>query len=397
MRARPCTDVWEDAADALAVRELDPTTFRRLVVVAAHPGDGVLGAAGLLRAVAAAGGTVELVLTGDGEAALPEVRALDALGVTAAVHRLGLPGPALDEDALTAALAPLLEHADAWACPWRDDPHPDHAAVGRACRTAAPVTTHGFDFPLRARARLDPTDPSVPWDRGYRLLLSGADHTARDRAVGHAHCATTPDHLHGSREIYFRDPPAHSTPAGVFAARYRGGADPWQVRTSWYERRKRDVVLAALPREHYRLVAEPGCGPGELTRALAGRCRRLVASDVVDEAVAATAAATATTPWVEVHRSDVDSAAAFPDGADLVVLSEVLCYLTPARIDAVLDRVAAAVRPGGDVVLVHGRQWPAEAPADARAVHRRACDGDRFTTLVEHLDDEFLLHVVRRR
>jgi hypothetical protein len=29
-------------------------------------------------------------------------------------------------------------------------------------------------------------------------------------------------------------------------------------------------------------------------------------------------------------------------------------------------------------------------------VHRRVCDHDRFTTLVEHLDDEFLLHVVRR-
>ncbi|WP_245773499.1 methyltransferase [Pseudonocardia ammonioxydans] len=157
------------------------------------------------------------------------------------------------------------------------------------------------------------------------------------------------------------------------------------------------MLLAALPREHYRLGAEPGCGPGALTRELAGRCRRLVASDVVAEAVAATTAATAGSPGTEVHRSDVDDAAAVPDGADLVVLCDVLHHLLPARIDAVLDRVAGSVPAGGDVVVAHRLQWPAEAPTDARAVHRRVCGDDRFTTVVEHVDDDLLLHVVRRR
>lgn len=53
--------------------------------------------------------------------------------------------------------------------------------------------------------------------------------------------------------------------------------------------------------------------------------------------------------------------------------------------------------PGGDLVVVHWREWPAEAPADAASVHRRVCDDDRFVPLVEHVDDGFLLHVVRRR
>ncbi|SFN27897.1 O-methyltransferase [Pseudonocardia ammonioxydans] len=122
-----------------------------------------------------------------------------------------------------------------------------------------------------------------------------------------------------------------------------------------------------------------------------------MASDVVAEAVAATTAATAGSPGTEVHRSDVDDAAAVPDGADLVVLCDVLHHLLPARIDAVLDRVAGSVPAGGDVVVAHRLQWPAEAPTDARAVHRRVCGDDRFTTVVEHVDDDLLLHVVRRR
>lgn len=428
MEPRHPAGAWEDAISARAPRELDPSGFGHLVVVAAHPDDETLGAAGLLRAVTAAGGTVELVLASDGEAALPEVGSLDrealartrlgeldtalaALGVTPVLHRLGLPDSALREDDLVAALTPLLARADAWAGPWRGDPHPDHAAVGRACAAAAPVTAHGFGFPIWARTRIDPADPDVPWDRAYRLVLTVDDRAAKRRAIAaHASQTAVPsggtravlspatlEHFHGGHEVYFREPPARGAPPELFAERYAAGADPWDVRTSWYERRKRDVVLACLPRERYRLAAEPGCGLGELTRVLAGRCDRLVASDVVGEAAAASRAATAGLPGVEVRTGDLDDDASVPPGADLVVLSEVLYYLPAARVAAVLDRVAAAVAPGADVVLVHWRQWPAEAPADAATVHRRVVDDDRFATLVEHTDEDFLLHVVRRR
>lgn len=428
MEPRHPAGTWDDAVATRTTRELDPTGFTHLVVVAAHPDDETLGAAGLLRAVTAAGGTVELVLASDGEAALPEVAALDraalartrlgelddalaALGVAPVVHRLGMPDSALREDDLAAALEPLLARADAWAAPWRDDPHPDHAAVGRACAAAAPVTAHGFGFPIWARTRTDPAGPGVPWDRAYRLVLSEADRDAKRRAIAaHASQTAVPPggaravlspatlaHFHGAHEVYFRQPPAAGAPPELFARRYADGADPWDVRTSWYERRKRDVVLACLPRERYELAAEPGCGLGQLTRPLAARCDRLVAGDVVAEAASATAAATADLPGVEVRTGDLDDDGSVPRGADLVVLSEVLYYLPDDRVGAVLDRVAAAARPGADVVLVHWRGWPAEAPADAAAVHARVLRDDRFTTLVEHTDEEFLLHVVRRR
>ncbi len=209
--------------------------------------------------------------------------------------------------------------------------------------------------------------------------------------------AATLAHFDGDHEVHFREPSPSGAPPELFAGLYRDGADPWDLRGSFYERRKRDVLLACLPREHYALAAEPACGLGELTRPLAARCDRLVASDVVDEAVAATTEAVGGTPGVEILRADVDDDRAVPGGVDLVVLAEFLYYLPATRVDAVLDRIAGALVPGGDLVLVHWRQWPAEAPADAAAVHARVLADDRFDTLVEHTDEQFLLHVVRRR
>jgi len=46
---------------------------------------------------------------------------------------------------------------------------------------------------------------------------------------------------------------------------------------------------------------------------------------------------------------------------------------------------------------VHWPGWPAEAPRDAAATHRQLTDDPRCATLVEHVDESFLLHVLRRR
>ena len=62
----------------------------------------------------------------------------------------------------------------------------------------------------------------------------------------------------------FRVPRSGSAPVSRFAELYAAG-DPWRA-DSLYERRKRAVVLASLPRERYRRAFEPGCGAGELTR-----------------------------------------------------------------------------------------------------------------------------------
>src|SRR4029079_3586148 len=71
------------------------------------------------------------------------------------------------------------------------------------------------------------------------------------------------------------------------------GADPWGFEDRWYEQRKRELTLAALPRPRFRRALEPGCSIGVLTEQLAGRCDELVALDPVPEAVARARARTA--------------------------------------------------------------------------------------------------------
>ncbi|WP_289240853.1 class I SAM-dependent methyltransferase [Delftia sp.] len=70
-----------------------------------------------------------------------------------------------------------------------------------------------------------------------------------------------------------------------FERMYQADPDPWQVASRWYERRKRDLLLAALPRERYAHGFEPGCGNGEATQRLLQRCDRLCAVDFSDRAV----------------------------------------------------------------------------------------------------------------
>lgn len=421
---------WRSAVDARVTRTVDPAASERTVVVAAHPDDETLAAAGYLQAAHAAGVRVEIVVATDGEAALPEHDDLDraALGrrrrreLHDALERLGLgdtpvdwlglPDSALDADVLADRLSGRLAGADTCLAPWALDPHPDHAAAGRAVSAAAPATAHRWQYPIWMWTGHAPDDPHVPWSRAHRLDL---DENAR-RAKAHAVAAfasqtaplvdggraVLPDDvlalLCTDRELFFRDPAGSGAPAARFAELYRAGdGDPWRVRSSWYERRKRDVLLACLPRRHYRHAAEPGCGLGELTRDLAARCDRVDASDYTDEAVRATAGATRGLPGVHVRAAALPGAGALPGGIDLAVLSEVVYYLGDDDVRAVADRLAAALVPGGDVVLAHWRGWPAEAPADAAGVHAVVGADPRFDVLVEHVDEQFLLHVVRRR
>jgi SAM-dependent methyltransferase len=326
------------------------------------------------------------------------------------VRWLGLPDSALDSDAMAEKLAASMSGADSYLAPWPGDPHPDHAAAGLAAEAAAPITTHGWSYPIWMWPWLDPTDPAIPWASAYRYTMDDAAAARKQCALGLFISQLEPGpggadpilteqtlrHFRTDHELVFRRPPARGAPVERFTQLYReGNGDPWRTRTSWYERRKRSVLLACLPREHYRHAAEPGCGTGELTRELAKRSDRVSSSDYAPDAVRLASEATTSLPSITVTQRTLPDG--LPDGIDLAVLSEVLYYLHPADLAATHERLAGALVPGGDLVVAHWRGWPAEAPQEAAAVHRRLTDDPRFETLVEHLDTGFLLHVLRRR
>ncbi|AMK31263.1 Methyltransferase type 12 [Pseudomonas putida] len=77
-----------------------------------------------------------------------------------------------------------------------------------------------------------------------------------------------------------------SLDAQYFADLYADNDDPWAFRTRWYERRKRDLALASLPRQYYERVFEPACANGELSILLSERCAELLCQDIDPTAVA---------------------------------------------------------------------------------------------------------------
>lgn len=428
MSDRPVTrpEAWRAEIDRRGLPTFDIAAHRRVVVVAAHPDDETLGVGGVLQALHAAGAHLSLVVATDGEAAYPDldaaaraelgrvrrlelVAALRAQGLDGmAVTWLGLPdsGLAGNTDVLRAALVPLLAEADAYLAPWPGDPHPDHRAAGLAAAAAAPVTVHGWSYPIWMWAWLGPQDATIPWDRARSVRLDPAARAARRAAVDCFVSQVEPradgaqpvlaegllEHVDREVDLVFREPRVGSAPVDRFAALYAAG-DPWST-DHWYEVRKRAVVLASLPRAHYRSAFEPGCGAGELTVGLAERCDELWSTDPVAEAVNRARAAVAGQVGVGVE------VVALPDGVpagplDLVVFSEVLYYLDDATVATTLDRVVAASAPGADIVAVHWRGWPAEAPRDAVATHRLLRDRLGGEVLVEHLDEHFLLQVLR--
>ncbi|WP_030805340.1 PIG-L deacetylase family protein [Streptomyces sp. NRRL F-2799] len=175
----------------------------RVVVVAAHPDDEVLGVGGTLARLAAAGVALTVVSVTDGEGSHPgstrlapdrlaELRAVelrDALvelgAEEAEVVRLRLPdtGVARHEDRLTGELAALLPDAALCLAPWTQDVHGDHEAAGRAALAASrAVSVSCRLYPVWLWHWARPGDARVPWQRAARIVLS-PEVQARKRAA----------------------------------------------------------------------------------------------------------------------------------------------------------------------------------------------------------------------
>ncbi|MFJ7999712.1 class I SAM-dependent methyltransferase [Streptomyces sp. NPDC096310] len=150
-----------------------------------------------------------------------------------------------------------------------------------------------------------------------------------------------------------------STPPQYFESMYQHSSDPWRLAERWYEQRKYDVTLAALPRPRYRRAFEPACSVGELTLRLAERCDEVLACDRVRSAAGTAARRTRGLPHVEVRHLTLP--AQWPEGSfDLVVLSELLYYFDTDELALLLRRAVDALEQGGTLVAVHWNHPAAE-------------------------------------
>ncbi|PYE15419.1 LmbE family N-acetylglucosaminyl deacetylase [Williamsia limnetica] len=186
---------WFSVCGDLPRLEID---VERLVVLAAHPDDEILGAAGVMIAAAAAGVDVVTVCLSDGSGSHPgspthsphdlaAIRraeldaATDILGLERSVWG-GLPDGALStaDAAMTRIVEAVLdERTDTVTgvlSVWEDDGHPDHEAVGRcASRITAERGMMLWQYPIWMWHWAIPGEETIAWDA---LRAHGLDDAA---------------------------------------------------------------------------------------------------------------------------------------------------------------------------------------------------------------------------
>ncbi|KAB2590425.1 class I SAM-dependent methyltransferase [Streptomyces arboris] len=185
------------------------------------------------------------------------------------------------------------------------------------------------------------------------------------------------------------------TPATYFDAMYGSAEDPWSLTERWYERRKYDLTVAALPQPRYRRAFEPGCSVGELTRRLADRCDTVLACDRVESAVETARRRTAALPNVSVHRMLLPEE--WPEGSfDLIVLSELLYYLDELTLGTVLERTVSSLEPEGTLVTVHWNHPVEEHLTTGEGIAKRVAAQPGLVLAADHREEDFVLQVHRR-
>jgi LmbE family N-acetylglucosaminyl deacetylase len=191
--------VWSETEElhGLARAELDVASAHRVVVVAPHPDDEILGVGGLLSALAASGSEILVMAVTDGEASHPGMArslrrrrplesqaAMGELGVDASTHRLEHPDGAVDREMLEHQLQEVITADDLVLAPWVRDGHPDHDAVGAAAMAAcAAVGASLWGYLVWTWHWATPAD--LPWSAMIRFDLGDALSAKKRRAVGH--------------------------------------------------------------------------------------------------------------------------------------------------------------------------------------------------------------------
>ncbi|SNT69632.1 class I SAM-dependent DNA methyltransferase [Psychrobacter sp. LV10R520-6] len=189
-----------------------------------------------------------------------------------------------------------------------------------------------------------------------------------------------------------------------FDALYSDNTDPWQYQTRWYEKRKRDICLAVLPQAQYDNAIELGCGNGVFSELLARRCKALVSTDGNNKAVQLAKQRLAGLPHVRVIQGAIPNAlltlkeallTAYPlsdnpfskkpladepfankslankPPFDLIVISEILYYLSPNDINTVIAWIGQNLAIGGTLLCCHWRYAIDGFAMTGETVHQR--------------------------
>ncbi len=202
-----------------------------------------------------------------------------------------------------------------------------------------------------------------------------------------------------------------------FDALYADNADPWHYQTRWYEQRKRDICLAVLPQTQYKNAIELGCGNGIFSELLAQRCHNLLSIDGNSNAVQLAKERLAALPQGKVIQGIIPDvllslknsfiptkSCSNQSGFDLIVISEILYYLSATDIDTVITWIKQNLAIDGTLLCCHWRYAIDGFVMTGETVHQRvhqafnvANDSITFNHQSQIIDSDFLLDIWQYR
>ena len=168
---------------------------------------------------------------------------------------------------------------------------------------------------------------------------------------------------------------ARSEDAAYFEAMYARDPDPWQFRTSAYEAAKYAATVAAIAGRRYRSALEVGCSIGVLSAQVAPLCDAYLGLDIAEAPLAEARGHCRDLP--QAHFARIAVPGEWPEGSfDLILLSEVLYFLSAADIAATAGLVRRSLLPGGVVLLVNwiGNPVPPQPGDEAAEAFLAATD-----------------------
>lgn len=173
---------------------------------------------------------------------------------------------------------------------------------------------------------------------------------------------------------------------------YQAHPDPWGFRERWYERRKRELILASLPKPRYRRIFEPGCSNAELSYFLALRTEQLCCCDLSSHALEAARHKTAGMQHVEIVQARLPGQ--WPAGSfDLIVLSELGYYLDRADLLKLIEKIRSSLTADGELLACHWRPPIEGCPHNGNEVHELLHRHLDIPAIVRHEEPSFTLEL----
>jgi LmbE family N-acetylglucosaminyl deacetylase len=363
------------------------TLDQPFVVLAPHPDDEILGAAGLMMEARSRGLEFGVAILTDGAASHPDASA----SALAATRRLEtqrgldklLDGPVpilfcdihdgqlvsqVHNETLHSELAQFIRERSAQTLIVTDpaDNHPDHKATfGLAARLVAGGACNQLTT-MRIGQRLDGNGSSLPFhtlqlgglgEQKAKAIAAHKSQSPSQRKFGAGFVLTSQMIEPFLNEEHYRiarggDGSSAAIPATHFDILFSQSDDPWGYRDLPYEWDRFDQTLKMLQGQHFKRALELGCANGELTRRLAPLCASLLSVDHSVKAVEHARPLVADIRHVNVVCASIPKGT--PHGLfDLIVLSDMLYYLGFDGVAELISQLNYRSMPGTALLMAN--------------------------------------------